>query len=187
MSYSPEKTDLGRLVNFALLLMALCLACLLLVMRSQFNSDKQLYALARNSIDPKVALSNGNPTVIEFYAEWCEACREMAPAINKLEELNKGKLDFVLLNVDNDLWQDLIEEYKVYGIPQLNFFDSDGELMGKAVGVRKLAELQEVVDALLTNQDFPSLSGKTVTTALDDTKLELGQSQTISPLSHGLS
>ncbi len=186
MSYSPEKTDPGRFVNFALLIIALCLACLLLVVRSQFNSDKQLYALARNSIDPKVALSNGNPTVIEFYAEWCEACKKMAPAINKLEELNKGKLDFVLLNVDNDLWQDLIEEYNVYGIPHLNFFDANGELMGKAVGVRKLEELQEVVDALLTSQELPSFSGKTFISSLGDTKLESDQSQTISPLSHGL-
>ncbi|KAG0547440.1 hypothetical protein BDA96_01G080400 [Sorghum bicolor] len=49
-------------------------------------SEASLKDLAANAVPYEEALSNGKPTVVEFYADWCEVCRELAPDIYKVEQ-----------------------------------------------------------------------------------------------------
>ena len=44
----------------------------------------------------------------------------MSPSILTIEEETVDKVDFVLLNVDNPRWKDLIKTYSVNGIPQFS-------------------------------------------------------------------
>ena len=60
-----------------------------------------LAALQAEAVPIEAALSNGRPTVVEFYADWCEVCREAAPNIADVERSLKDRLNFVMLNVDN--------------------------------------------------------------------------------------
>merc|ERR1712070_676239 len=115
--------------------------------------------LARRSLDPQTALTNGRPTLIEFYADWCQVCREMAPSMLELERNTRDRLDVVLVNVDNPRWQDLVDRYEVNGIPQLNLFNAKGEPRGRSLGLRSPEELKLVGAALLDNQPLPALPG----------------------------
>ena len=112
----------------------------------------------RTLLNLNIALSNGKPTVFEFYADWCEACKEMAPDMIDAEKQNSNKVDIVLLNVDNSRWFDLIDKYDVNGIPQLTFFDDKGEFKGFSLGVRKYSELNEIFLALINNSELPSFT-----------------------------
>ena len=107
---------------------------------------------------PQEALSNGRPTIIEFYADWCEACKEMAPAMISAKETNENKLDVVLLDGDNPKWIDLIDKYDVRGIPQLNLFDENGDFRGVSLGVKNEMELNDIFYALINDKKLPSLS-----------------------------
>ena len=141
-----------------LVFISLFLGVSLFFFRGGFQANSMLDQLARNSLEPDIALSNGKPTVFEFYADWCEACKEMAPDMVTVEKLNSNKIDLVLINVDNSKWIDLINKYDVNGIPQLNFFDKKGELKGSSLGVRKYSELNEIFLALINNYELPDFT-----------------------------
>ncbi len=155
---SNEEKDLNSSQRLFLVLLSICLVISLFFFKNGFKLNSTLDQLARNSLLPEEALFNGRPSVIEFYADWCEACKEMAPAMISVKKRNQNKVDVVLLDVDNPQWIDLIKKYDVNGIPQLNFFDTKGEFKGFSLGVKNENELNDIFYALINNSALPSLS-----------------------------
>ena len=159
MTGTPQSKPLGTAQRWVLVVVAIALAVGLLVLRGGIQSERPMEQLARRSLEPQSALTNGRPTMIEFYADWCQVCREMAPSMLELERNTRDRLDVVLVNVDNPRWQDLVDRYEVNGIPQLNLFNAKGEPRGRSLGLRSPEELQLLGAALLDNQPLPALPG----------------------------
>jgi thiol-disulfide isomerase/thioredoxin len=182
---------------------AALLALLLFWWRGGLHPGAPLERLARQSPELSTALTDGRPTLVEFYADWCEACRTMAPAMESLEHSHHGALDVVLLNVDNPRWQPQVELYDVNGIPQLELFDAAGQSVGRSIGARRPAELEALVTALIEGKPLPPLAGVGATSRLPSTtanapspavatpavpipaKTAPATSQAIGPRSHG--
>ncbi len=185
MASTPDSSagTLGSRDRLILAAIALVLAAVLLLLRGGIHPQAPLEKLARQSLDLPAALSNGRPTLVEFYADWCEACRAMAPAMQQLEQHQRGQLDVVLLNVDNPRWQPEIERFEVNGIPQLEFFDASGEPVGRAVGARSASELLALGDAVVAGKPLPQLAGVGQTSALEQTPATAATMA--SPRSHG--
>ena len=191
MTRSPESSPLGTTQRWVLVLVAVALALGLVMLRGGIQSESPMEQLARRSLDPQTALSNGRPTLIEFYADWCQVCREMAPAMLELEQSSRERLDVVLVNVDNPRWQDLVDRYDVNGIPQLNLFNAEGEPKGRSLGLRSPEELQILSAALLENEPLPALPGVGSISRLpdpssaDSTLAGVSSQPTAGPRSHG--
>ena len=150
--------ELSSFQKYFLVFLSIILVISLLFFRNTFKANALLDQLAKTSLLPEKALSNGRPTVIEFYADWCEACKEMAPDMIDLKEKNSNKVDVVLLNVENPRWSDLINEYDVNGIPKLTFFNDKGDFKGLSLGIRNYSELNEIFLALINNSELPSFT-----------------------------
>ncbi|WP_269624209.1 thioredoxin domain-containing protein [Prochlorococcus marinus] len=161
-----EANEIGSIQKIFLVFLSLLLVVSLFLFRDGFKANVMLDQLAKNSLEPDIALSNGKPTVFEFYADWCEACKEMAPDMVNAEKLNSDMIDIVLLNVDNSRWFDLIDKYDVNGIPKLIFFDDKGEFKGFSLGVRKYNELNEIFLALINKSELPSFTNLSNSTQL---------------------
>jgi len=99
-----------------------------------------------NFEDEVVRRSMDVPVVIDFWAPWCEPCRQLAPLLEQLATEYAGR--FVLAKVDIDQQQDLAMAFGVQSIPHVIAVDQ-GRPVDQFLGVRSEVELREFVDALL--------------------------------------
>lgn len=175
---------LGRGARLLLAALAALLALALFALRGGLQPAAPLDRLARQSLDLHTALSDGKPTLVEFYADWCEACRAMAPAMETIEHDHRGNLDIVLLNVDNPRWQPELDRYAVNGIPHLELFDASGADVGRSLGARSADELQALTTALIAQAPLPELAGVGSQSTLAALPQALPAS-TVGPRSHG--
>ena len=113
-----------------------------------FNSTYLLKSFGELSIEPEIAFKNNKPTFLEFYAEWCEVCKEMAPKVSALKEEYEKDINFVFLNVDNQKWENYIRKFEVNGIPQVNLFDRKGNLKSTFIGKQDELSIRESIIGL---------------------------------------
>ena len=144
-NYSSNKLQRITLAFFALFL----IASILFFKNTIFKSTLQLRNLSNLSINPEIAFTNGKPTYLEFYAEWCEICKEMAPEVTELKKDFDNELNFVFLNVDNPIWDKFIKQFNVNGIPQINILDAKKNVNATFTGLQEEKTLRDSINYLL--------------------------------------
>jgi len=130
------------------LLIAVFFIFLMLFRNLFFQSSYLLKSFGELSVDPEVAFKSNKPTFLEFYAEWCEVCKEMAPKVSSLKEEYEKDINFVFLNVDNQKWANYIDKFDVNGIPQVNLLDGKGYLVSTFIGKQEETTIRESLDSL---------------------------------------
>ena len=126
---------------------------MILFRNTLFQSTYLLKSFGELSVDPEIAFTNNKPTFLEFYAEWCEVCKEMAPKVSTLKEEYENDINFVFLNVDNQKWDNYIRQFSVNGIPQVNLFDRKGNLKFTFIGKQDELKLTESIANLEREMD----------------------------------
>ena len=160
--------------------MTIVIISLILFRNLFFQSTFLLKSFGELSVDPEIAFKNNKPTFLEFYAEWCEVCKEMAPKVSALKNEYGKEINFVFLNVDNPKWSNYIQKFDVNGIPQINLFDRTGDLKSTFIGKQ---EEQKIIESIAN-------LGKEVESyeeILNDTFSVIKENKTteINPRSHG--
>ena len=144
-NYSSNKFQKIIVSLFALFFVAF----ILFFKSTIFKSTLQLRSFGNLSMDPEIAFINGKPTYLEFYAEWCEICKEMAPEVTELKKDFENDVNFVFLNVDNPKWNKYIKQFEVNGIPQINFIDSNSNLKATFTGLQEEKTLKNSLNNLI--------------------------------------
>ena len=145
---SREPLFNKKLSTTIVLFIVIAFISLILFRNLFFQSTYLLRSFGELSVDPEIAFKNNKPTFLEFYAEWCEVCKEMAPKVSVLKDEYKNDINFVFLNVDNQKWANYIQKFKVNGIPQVNLFNSKGYLISTFIGKQDETVIRESIDNL---------------------------------------
>ena len=151
---SSELTAGKRVRNLLIVIVAIALSVALFLGIKSQNTDVSLTALDENSTPLEVALSNGKPTLMEFYANWCTVCQAMAPDIAQLEQ-EYTDVNYVMLNVDNTKWLPEMLKYRVDGIPHFVFLDRQGEAIASVVGSQPRTIMATNIEAMLADSPLP--------------------------------
>ena len=122
--------------------------------QSQVNSSS-LSAQAQASVPIEIALSNGKPTLTEFYADWCSSCQAMAKDLAIVKNKYGESVNFVMLNVDNNKWLPEVLSYLVDGIPHIVFLNPTGDAIAQTIGEQPLAIMEANLDALIADAPLP--------------------------------
>jgi thiol-disulfide isomerase/thioredoxin len=177
---TPESPTGGkRLRNILIALSAIALSIAISLGTQTQTGSASLEVQAKNSTSPEIALSNGKPTLTEFYANWCTSCQAMAPDLAKVKKEYANSVNFVMLNVDNTKWLPEILRYRVDGIPHFVFSNQKGEAIAQTIGEQPRSILEANLEALITDKPLPYASstgqvsefkapGTVTTTSQDD-------------------
>ena len=179
-SESREQILNKNLTTIIVPIIAVLIITLILFRNLFFQSTYLLKSFGELSVDPEIAFENNKPTFLEFYAEWCEVCKEMAPKVSSLKEEYERDINFVFLNVDNQKWDSYIRKFNVNGIPQVNLFDRNGNLVSTFIGKQEELKIRDAIDKLEneTNSYVDILS--------DEFSLTKGKkNNNVNPRSHG--
>jgi thiol-disulfide isomerase/thioredoxin len=147
-----------------------------------------LETLAAESTPLEAALTNGKPSFMEFYANWCTSCQAMAGDMTELRETYGDTVNFVMLNVDNTKWLPEMLHYRVDGIPHFVYLDETGESVTMAIGEQPKTIIASNLEALVAGEALPYQQGVGQSSQLEAPQSReaiINRDRSDNPRSHG--
>ncbi|MER7622816.1 tetratricopeptide repeat protein [Streptomyces sp. NPDC126503] len=100
------------------------------------------------------------PVVLDFWAEWCEPCKQLGPLLERLAVEYNGR--FLLAKIDVDANQMLMQQFGIQGIPAV-FAVVAGQALPLFQGAAPEAQIRQTLDQLIqVGEERFGLTGLTV-------------------------
>ena len=138
------NTSLTKIINLILLL-AVVASALFLPGYMKKRDERKLR-------EQKQSLFHGRPVVLEFTAVDCEVCKEMKPIIAKLKKAYKGKLDFVIIQVESNEGKQLMKTYPVEYYPSFYLLYAPDKIFAHFEGGYPEITMRQGLDQFINEQ-----------------------------------
>ena len=87
------------------------------------------------------------PCIIDFYADWCQPCKMVAPILEELSETYNGKIN--IYKVNTEVEQELAGAFGIQSIPSMLFCPKEGQPQMAVGALPKESLIQAINDVLL--------------------------------------
>ncbi len=93
-------------------------------------------------------LDSETPVLVDFWADWCQPCKMIAPVVEQIAEEYDGKVKIGKLDVDSN--QQTSQAMGIRGIPALIIFN-EGKPVDQIIGVVPKSIIQKKIDEVLAS------------------------------------
>ncbi|KAJ2782749.1 hypothetical protein GGI15_002804 [Coemansia interrupta] len=149
-----KTTGVLRAVSLARAQGSLCRAAGGSAVAQRYNSSNsgsgrnggKVFEIKQSEFEEKV-LASDVPTIVDFYAAWCQPCKMLAPLLKSAVEKN-GQVNLVKIDIDESL--DLAHDYRITSLPTVMAF-RDGEPVSAFIGMRPAAAIEQFINDVANN------------------------------------
>ena len=100
-----------------------------------------------NFMQDVIEASNEKPIVVDFWAPWCEPCKQLTPLLEAVVLENKDKL--ILAKIDIEKNQEIAAQLKIQSIPTVYAF-FEGKVVDGFQGIQSKSEIQKFIQKLIS-------------------------------------
>ncbi|PPR79490.1 MAG: Thioredoxin [Alphaproteobacteria bacterium MarineAlpha2_Bin1] len=93
-----------------------------------------------------IEASKESPVLVDFWAPWCEPCKQLGPILEKVVTNSEGKIKLVKLNIDDD--PQIPQQLQIQSIPAVFAF-KDGQPIDAFVGVQTETQIKSFIEKLI--------------------------------------
>lgn len=93
-----------------------------------------------------VVLNSARPVLVDYWADWCSPCKQLAPILDELAESYGDRMRFVKMDTNRN--HVTPTTYSVNGLPTIHIF-VNGELVKSFQGSKSKAVLTEAIETFV--------------------------------------